>query len=193
MGCQRFFYYSRDPLLKKVNFFLSGVFLGRAEDPGLWSRSDCPIAHSTLVHACVLSLLFFLFFFIGGQEGRYFPLPPRVSIYLVAPLGLWFPDPNANPNPSLKSYHHHNFNTHLLDAHYKIYNDKNNPNYPNNTNPNSKPNPNPRLYSGNYHFEKLTHVDCQSKWLCLLIEFAFGFSFQPRDIKRPLFRKQISS
>ena len=99
--CQRFSIIREIPCWKKVSFFPVRVFLGRAEVPGPWSSSDCQTTQSALVHACVLSLLCFLFFFIGGHEGQYFPLPPRASIYLVAPLGLWLPDPNANPSPIL--------------------------------------------------------------------------------------------
>ena len=85
------------PLLKKINFFSPGVF-GPPEYPGPQSTSDYPTSQPASVHACFWSLLFFLLFVMGTW---YFPLPPRVAIFLVCPLGLGLPDPNPNaiPNP----------------------------------------------------------------------------------------------
>ena len=121
--CQRLFCHPRESLLrKKINFFSRPcVFWApKASRPSV--TSDCLTAQSAAVHGCFLSLLFFLFLFMWSREGRYFPLPSRASIYLIAPLGLVLPDPNACPNPIP---------------------------YPN-PNPNPKPNPNLKLHSGNY-------------------------------------------
>ena len=92
----------RTPLLKKINFFPPGGF-GPPEYLGPRSTSDYPTSQSAPVHVCFWSLLFFLFFVMGAW---YFPLPPRVAIFLVTSLGLGLPDPNPNPKPNPKCQLH---------------------------------------------------------------------------------------